>query len=122
MPPLVLMVKQNPASLLPLAPAPVIVTPEITASALSRAAIRLIPLAVDAADSVRFTDEGDEPHGGDHGFSLNEPQSRVIFLLSGAAKYAFKSFDSCSVVDIAPTLSRLFSLSMPDTDGKNLLL
>ena len=81
-----------------------------------------IPLAVDAADSVRFTDEGDEPHGGDHGFSLNEPQSRVIFLLSGAAKYAFKSFDSCSVVDIAPTLSRLFSLSMPDTDGKNLLL
>lgn len=74
-----------------------------------------VHLAVDAMEGTHYTDT--EGHLGDHGFSLREPEARVLFLLSGPGVRQGMRIPRMELVDIAPTLARYLDLSLPGTDG-----
>ena len=76
-----------------------------------------VHLAVDAMLGHCFVDEMEETHG-EHGFSLDCPQARTLLWLSGPGIPAGLSIPEADIVDVAPTLARLLSLSLPQAQGK----
>ena len=76
-----------------------------------------VHLAVDAMPGHCFVDEMEETHG-EHGFSLDCPQARTLLWLSGPGIPAGLSIPEADIVDVAPTLARLLSLSLPQAHGK----
>lgn len=76
-----------------------------------------VHLAVDAADGCCFVDAPEETKG-EHGFSLNVPQAQVLWLMAGPGIREKGVVEKAAVVDIAPTLSNIMQLSLPQAQGK----
>lgn len=79
-------------------------------------------LAVQAAEGYGYVDRNCKcDHKGDHGFGVNHPTAKTFLWLCGGPFKKGEKLESADVVDIAPTISGLMGLNMPDCDGKSLL-
>jgi predicted AlkP superfamily pyrophosphatase or phosphodiesterase len=78
-----------------------------------------VHLAVEAEENCCFLDEEEETFG-EHGFSVDEPQAKTFFLLSGPGVKQGAVIPEMNLVDIAPTLAGLLQLSLPEAEGKSL--
>ena len=76
-----------------------------------------VRLAVDAKPGYCFIDARGETRG-EHGFSLDCPQARTLWWLSGPGVARGKRLTEASLVDIAPTLARALGLSLPGAEGR----
>lgn len=74
-------------------------------------------LAVEAAPGCCFIDEPHETRG-EHGFSLDCPQARTLWWLSGPGVRKGYRLPEADLTDIAPTLARLMGLSLPQAEGR----
>lgn len=77
-----------------------------------------VRLAVDAREGVCFLDEGKQSLG-EHGFGLDCPQAKTLFLLSGPGIQP-GTLPEMDLVQIAPTLAKVMGLSLPDAQGQAL--
>ena len=78
-----------------------------------------VHLAVEAEENCCFLDEEEETFG-EHGFSVDEPQAKTFFLLSGPGVKQGAVIPEMNLVDIAPTLAEMLQLSLPEAEGKSL--
>ena len=79
---------------------------------------RDVQLAVEAEENCCFIDEEEETFG-EHGFSVQEPQAKTFFLLSGPGVKKEMEIPEMQLVDIAPTLAKALGLTLPDAEGKS---
>lgn len=75
-----------------------------------------VRLAVDALPGHCFIDRDEATHG-EHGFGLDCPQARTLLWLSGPGIRRGERLKAANLVDIAPTLARALSLSLPQAQG-----
>lgn len=77
-----------------------------------------VKLAVSARDGCCYVDEWQETRG-EHGFSLDCEEAKVLFLLSGPG-IKTGEIPGMNLVQIAPTLAEAMNLSLPDAQGESL--
>ncbi|MBR2053321.1 MAG: alkaline phosphatase family protein, partial [Clostridia bacterium] len=65
---------------------------------------------------VCFLDEGKQ-NLGEHGFGLDCPQAKTLFLLKGPGIRP-GTLPEMDLVQIAPTLAKVLGLSLPDAQGQ----
>jgi len=57
-------------------------------------------------------------YGGTHGYLNSDPELDGFFIASGCGIKPGVSLERISIVDVAPTIAKLLSLQLPDTDGR----
>lgn len=75
-----------------------------------------VRLAVDARPGCCFIDAPETTYG-EHGFSLDCPEARTFFCLSGPGVQKGLALPPMNLVDIAPTLADLMGWELPDAQG-----
>lgn len=78
-----------------------------------------IKLAVIAEDGYGYVDRNCRcDHKGDHGFGMERKSARTLLWLCGEPFKKNEKINNVSVTDIAPTISKIMGLDMPDCDGR----
>ncbi len=80
-------------------------------------AVDQIQLAVQSEDGYYYMEQDEKTHQADHGFSLSDENAKCLLFLCGAPFKKGCEIEHANVVDVAPTLAKVFDLKLEHTDG-----